>query len=116
LAAALKQGNEALKEMQRAVSLEDVEKLMEDTAEAAEYQEQLRRMLGESWTGEDQSATEAELATLEAEVVTEQLPPVPERKIAGTIVGEQLEKEEEALPEVPTHVPKPVTTKLIPAT
>jgi charged multivesicular body protein 6 len=96
--AALKQGNEAQKLLQKAVALEDVEKLMEDTAEAREYQDQLQRALGESWTGQDESEIEAELAVLETEVSQEQLPSVP-AAAAG------IEKKEEALPSVPTHKP-----------
>lgn len=34
----LKQGNEALKKMNEILKLEDIEKLMDDTREAAEYQ------------------------------------------------------------------------------
>lgn len=125
----LKQGNEANKLMQKAVALEDVEKLMEETAEAKEYQDQLRQALGESWTGEDEAATEAELADLEDKLALEiaaELPKVPSTKVAVGVppiaVGkveeekeeEKVEKEpvavaveveEEELPSVPTHLP-----------
>jgi charged multivesicular body protein 6 len=43
---ALKQGNAALKELQEQVSLEDVEQLMQDTEESAQYQQKLQHMLG----------------------------------------------------------------------
>lgn len=42
---ALRQGNEALKGIQQLICLEDVEVLMEDTAEAREYQQQLEDMV-----------------------------------------------------------------------
>lgn len=98
--AALKQGNEAQKLLQKAVALEDVEELMEETAEAREYQDQLQRALGVSWTGQDESEIEAELAALEMEVAGAELPAVP----AAVVI----EKKEEALPSVPTHKPTAV--------
>ncbi len=98
--AALKQGNEAQKLLQKAVALEDVEKLMEDTAEAREYQDQLQRALGESWTGEDEGAIEAELEALASEMLEEELPAVPAGKV----------KTEEVLPSVPTHIPTSIPT------
>ena len=102
--AALKQGNEAQKQLQQAVALEDVEKLMEDTAEAQEYQDQLRVLLGESWTGEDEAATEEEFAALEQEMTAEMIEKMP--KVPGQVV-----KEEEVvvlLPSAPTHAPVPL--------
>ena len=115
---ALKQGNEANKLLQKAVALEDVEKLMEETAEAKEYQEQLKQALGESWTGEDEAATEAEMAELEdalAEEMKAELPEIPTTKLPPTATVEKEEKEkekpvaialkDEELPSVPKHKP-----------
>ena len=99
--AALKQGNEAQKLLQKAVALEEVEKLMEDTAEAREYQDQLQRALGDSWTGEDEGAIEAELEALASEMLKEELPAVPAGKV---------KTEEEVLPSVPTHTPTSIPT------
>lgn len=103
MVSALQQGNEALRRMQKAVSLEAVEQLMEDNAEARAYQEELQRALGESWTAEDDGATEAALAALESEVAREEaaeLPAVPERPVAAIETPA-----EEELPAVPAHVP-----------
>jgi charged multivesicular body protein 6 len=102
--AALKQGNEAQKLLQKAVALEDVEKLMEDTAEAREYQDQLRHALGESWTREDESQIEAELLALEVEVAVgaaEELPAVP--AVPAVPIAVEKKEEGEELPSVPTH-------------
>ena len=109
---ALKQGNEALKRMQKDVALEDVEKLMEDTAEAEAYQQQLNQLLGESWTGEDDSDAEAALAALESAVVAEEgaaLPAVPTRvpemPAAAVQPVESVDADIAALPAVPTSQP-----------
>lgn len=105
LMSALSQGNEALKQMQKAVTLDDVEKLTQDTADAREYQEQLQRVLGQaSWSPEDEAATEADLAALEGQLaaeMAEEMPKVPE----GVVQPAKKEKAEEELPSVPTHVP-----------
>ena len=94
--AALQQGNEAQKQLQNAVSLEDVERLMEETADAREYQEQLQLALSVgSWSGEDEEAAEAEMAELEKERATKK-----------EVV---VEMEDEELPSVPMHVPVAVS-------
>ncbi|KFM27311.1 Vacuolar protein sorting-associated protein 20-like protein 1 [Auxenochlorella protothecoides] len=67
------------------VSLEDVEQLMSDTAEAKEYETRVQSMFGESWTGVDEEAAHAELAEMEAQLLDEEvldLPSVPQTKVA----------------------------------
>lgn len=103
--AALKQGTDALKGMQKQVALEDVEKLLQDTADAHDYQQQLQQLLGESWTGQDETAAEAALAALETEVSAEvgaevaaELPTVPRQPVLAA-------REEKELPSVPTQQP-----------
>ncbi|KAL6773737.1 VPS20 [Auxenochlorella protothecoides x Auxenochlorella symbiontica] len=81
----LKQGAAALKQLQKDVSLEDVEQLMSDTAEAKEYETRVQSMFGESWTGVDEEAAHAELAEMEAQLLDEEvldLPSVPQTKVA----------------------------------
>ncbi|KAG1670763.1 hypothetical protein FOA52_013990 [Chlamydomonas sp. UWO 241] len=63
----LQDGNEQLKAMQKLVSVADVERLMEDTAEAQAYQDELNRALGQELSGVDIGAVEAEMEALEAE-------------------------------------------------
>lgn len=124
LFSALKSGSEALKQLQKEVSVADVEQLMQDTAEAKEYEDHLRQLLGESWTGQDEAAAEKELAALEeqfGEVERLELPQVPERVVLDeqqqqealpTAAAQQAEQaavaaaaEELGLPDVPTHTP-----------
>lgn len=51
----LKRGNESLKKMQEVMSLDEVEKIMDDTADAVEYQRQISDLLGGSLTDEDEA-------------------------------------------------------------
>ncbi|PJF20058.1 hypothetical protein PSACC_00120, partial [Paramicrosporidium saccamoebae] len=60
----LRQGNSVLTELQKEMSLDEVEKLMSDTAEA-----EISAMLSGKLTEEDEEDLEAELAQLQAELV-----------------------------------------------
>ena len=66
LYSALKEGNTALSQLQKQVTLEDVEKLNDEAAEAAEYQERLRELLGETLTAEQDAAALEELEKIQA--------------------------------------------------
>ncbi|XP_006454623.1 hypothetical protein AGABI2DRAFT_60661 [Agaricus bisporus var. bisporus H97] len=65
----LKQGNEVLKEIHREMDLEKVEKLLEETQEAREYQQEISDMLANNLTLEDEESVQLELRKLEAEEV-----------------------------------------------
>lgn len=97
---ALKDGAAALRAAQRALSVEDVERLNEQTAEAREHHDRVRAALESADFGEaDEAAVEAELAALEADAEREELaamPSVPKTKV------EEVEEEEAALPAAPT--------------
>ena len=80
----LKVGNESLKNMHKLMSYEDVEKIMEETREGIEYQQELDDLLAGSLTAEDESSVLAELDEL-----------------LGTQENVKLN-----LPDVPTEVPK----------
>eukprot|EP00731_Ephydatia_muelleri_P029272 Em0020g916a len=86
----LKQGNECLEKMHQMMSLEDVEKIMDDTAEAIEYQRQIDELLGQNLTQEDEDAIANELDS----ILAGQLPEVPTGGITADVTTE--------LPEVPT--------------
>ncbi|KAK9792993.1 hypothetical protein WJX73_001891 [Symbiochloris irregularis] len=90
LFAALKQGNAAMADLRKELPLEDVEKLMAESAGHKEYEDQMRQILGESLTPEEDAAALEELQKLE----------------------EADDAEEAAeLPEVPTHEVVPDTTQ-----
>lgn len=83
----LKQGNEALKKVNDALSIEDIETILEETREGVEKQQEIDAMLSGVLTQEDEDAVEAELE----QIIEESLPNVPK---------EEMEKDVE-LPEVP---------------
>ncbi|KAL6476945.1 hypothetical protein MHYP_G00154440 [Metynnis hypsauchen] len=80
----LKVGNDCLKKMHEVLSIEEVERIMEETHEAVEYQKQIDEILVGSLTQEDEEAVLAELEAITQgedvslpEVPTEPLPAVP---------------------------------------
>ncbi|CAO3648816.1 unnamed protein product [Cunninghamella blakesleeana] len=92
----LKNGNDVLKEIHKEMSLEDVERLMDDTADAIAYQNQIDEILSEQLTAEDEDEILNELNQLQLEEMEANLPSVPEN---------DLPVKEVKLPDVPTHNP-----------
>ncbi|XP_074512618.1 charged multivesicular body protein 6-like [Sebastes fasciatus] len=81
----LKVGNDCLKSMHEIMSIEDVERILDETQEAIEYQRQIDEMLAGALTQEDEDAVLAELEAITQgedvalpEVPTEPIPEVPE--------------------------------------
>uniref|UniRef100_A0A3B3TBY0 Charged multivesicular body protein 6 n=1 Tax=Paramormyrops kingsleyae TaxID=1676925 RepID=A0A3B3TBY0_9TELE len=60
----LKVGNSCLKKMHEVMSIEEVEKIMDETQDAIEYQRQIDEMLSGSLTQEDEDAVLAELKAI----------------------------------------------------
>ncbi|XP_061667110.1 charged multivesicular body protein 6 [Syngnathoides biaculeatus] len=71
----LRVGNECLKKMHEAMSVEEVERILDETQDAVEYQRQIDEMLSGSLTQEDEEAVLAELEAITQGDV--QLPEVP---------------------------------------
>ncbi|XP_063050049.1 charged multivesicular body protein 6-like, partial [Engraulis encrasicolus] len=94
----LKVGNDCLKKMHEVMSIEDVEKIMDETHDAIEYQQQIDDMLAGSLTQEDEDAVLAEL-----EEITQgddvELPEVPDEALPE----EPEVEEEEPEPGMKTH-------------
>ncbi|EGC35267.1 hypothetical protein DICPUDRAFT_11107, partial [Dictyostelium purpureum] len=61
----LKQGNEALKDIQKEMSLEDVENLMSETEEAIQYQNDISEALSGKFSQEEEDALLEELDQME---------------------------------------------------
>ena len=105
---ALQEGNAALKAMQQAVSVDDVQRVLEDAADAKAQYEEMSGLLGQSLSDVDTEQVEAELQALEDQAAAqeaERLPSVPVSK-----PQQQQEQQQQAevkggadtLPSVPT--------------
>ncbi|KAI0721343.1 Snf7 family [Cerioporus squamosus] len=97
----LQQGNEVLKEIHKELNVENVERILEETQEAREYQREIDEMLANSLTLEDEEAVQAELRELQLETLGVQdaerpvtLPSVPQEVPVSTEPGAQLEEQE----------------------
>uniref|UniRef100_G1MA41 Charged multivesicular body protein 6 n=1 Tax=Ailuropoda melanoleuca TaxID=9646 RepID=G1MA41_AILME len=76
-------GNECLKKMHQVMSIEEVERILEETQEAVEYQRQIDELLAGSFTQEDEDAILEELnAITEEQIELPEVPaePLPEKK------------------------------------
>lgn len=101
----LKIGNEALKKVHEVLTIEEVEKVMDETREGIEKQQEIDELISGSLTAEDEDEVAAELESLigtKEEKITEdisdKLPdvpteePVPEKKEKEKVKGEWLIK------------------------
>ncbi|XP_026056360.1 charged multivesicular body protein 6-like [Carassius auratus] len=88
----LKAGNDCLKQMHEVMSIEEVERILEETQEAIEYQKQIDELLAGSLTPEDEDAVLAELeAIIQGEDIT--LPELPTDPLPAVPKGETERKE-----------------------
>ena len=88
----LKVGNESLKNMHKLMSYEDVEKIMEETREGIEYQQELDELLAGALTPEDESSVLEELDELlgtTEQNVDVKLPDVPTEALKSEVVEER---------------------------
>jgi charged multivesicular body protein 6 len=80
---ALKQGNSVLSRLNQETSMEEVERLMDDTREAVEYQHQISELMGSQLNEEDEADVErtiAEWEEQEAQASAGKLPEAPTKK------------------------------------
>jgi charged multivesicular body protein 6 len=68
----LKQGNEVLKEIHKEMNIESVEKLLDETAEARQYQQEIADMLANNLTLDDEEAVQDELLALQQNIALEE--------------------------------------------
>ncbi|XP_059587948.1 charged multivesicular body protein 6 [Alligator mississippiensis] len=80
----LKIGNECLNKMHQVMSIEEVERIIDETQDAVEYQRQIDEMVAGSFTEEDEDAILEELnAITQEQIELPEVPtePLPEEKI-----------------------------------
>ncbi|KAK3090603.1 hypothetical protein FSP39_013022 [Pinctada imbricata] len=97
----LKQGNESLKKLHEILSLEDVEKIMDETREGIEYQQEIDELLAGGLTEQDEDDVLAELNAIVKEsmpeVPSEELPDVPTEEPEAKRKKEKERRQEEAM-------------------
>ncbi|EMP39299.1 Charged multivesicular body protein 6 [Chelonia mydas] len=81
----LKIGNECLNKMHEVMSIEEVERIIDETQDAVEYQRQIDAMLAGSFTEEDEDAILEELNAITQEQL--ELPEVPAEPLPEKIPG-----------------------------
>lgn len=69
----LKQGNDILKEIHKEMNVESVEKLLEETAEAREYQKEVGDILSNNLSLDEEEAVQKELLELQQDIVRQHL-------------------------------------------
>lgn len=73
----LEHGNSVLKEIHKELTLERVEKIMDDSAEGIAYQQEISDMLSQNISNADELAVQEELEALEKEEIAKRLPAMP---------------------------------------
>ncbi|KAF3422880.1 hypothetical protein E2986_01528 [Frieseomelitta varia] len=91
----LKVGNAALKKLNDLLSIDEIEKVMDETREGIEKQQEINEILSGELTERDENEVEAELDALLAAEVEEEVPEVPEDIILPDVPENLPEKEKE---------------------
>ncbi|XP_067914512.1 charged multivesicular body protein 6 [Heterodontus francisci] len=94
----LKIGNDCLQKMHEVMSIEEVERIMDETQEAVEYQRQIDDILAGGISQEDEDAILAELDAITQEEI--EFPDVPAEPLPNISLRE---KEKEPIKNTPKH-------------
>lgn len=103
----LKVGNTALKKLHDLLSIDEIEKVMDETKEGIEKQREINEILSGELTENDESEVEAELNALLAAEIEEEAPEIPEDVTLPEV------PEDITLPEVPEELPEKKIGKYI---
>lgn len=95
----LKVGNTALKKLNDLLSIDEIEKVMDETREGIEKQREINDILLGELTVEDESEVEAELDALLAAEVKEVAPEVPEEILLPEVPDVEPERKKERVKE-----------------
>lgn len=107
----LKVGNNALRKVQEVLTIDEIERVLDETQEAVEKQRELDNILSGALSQEDEDDVLAELdALVAAEKDEEELPSQEEANNAMDVDDEDITNK---LPEVPTDNPERVTEKKV---
>ncbi|KAE8255723.1 hypothetical protein A4X13_0g2937 [Tilletia indica] len=94
----LQQGNEVLRSIHKELSVEKVEQLMDETAEAQAYQREVEDLLASRMTAEEEDAVQEEMRLLEQETGIEVADPTAQKIPPSTV-------DPVRLPDAPTQEP-----------
>jgi len=97
----LRAGNEALKKIHELLSVDEIERILDETHESVEKQREIDQLLSGALTDQDEEDVLQELDQL----IKDQLPDLP-LKTEVEKGGDMLVDENIILPEVPEHVPE----------
>ncbi|XP_043604922.1 charged multivesicular body protein 6 [Bombus pyrosoma] len=104
----LKVGNTALKKLHDLLSIDEIEKVMDETKEGIEKQREINEILSGELTENDESEVEAELNALLAAEIEEEAPEIPEDVTLPEV------PEDITLPEVPEDITLPEVPEKLP--
>uniref|UniRef100_A0A1A9ZNH1 Uncharacterized protein n=1 Tax=Glossina pallidipes TaxID=7398 RepID=A0A1A9ZNH1_GLOPL len=103
---ALKDGNEALKKMHAMVDINEIERIMDETREGVEKQQEIDSLLSEALSEQDENDVLIELDALIAEEGVEKLklPEVPQDELSLPSADETLKESKAAIIEKPKKI------------
>ncbi|XP_073812384.1 vacuolar protein sorting 20 isoform X2 [Musca autumnalis] len=114
----LKQGNAALKKMHEILDINEIEKIMDETRDGIEKQQEIDSILSDALTQQDEDDVLAELEALEAEEaanIAVSLPEVPSDKLPEVVEDVAGDNEEELATEKVGKVKEKPTKVLVEA-
>uniref|UniRef100_A0A240SWU3 Uncharacterized protein n=1 Tax=Glossina morsitans morsitans TaxID=37546 RepID=A0A240SWU3_GLOMM len=103
---ALKHGNDALKKMHAMIDINEIEKIMDETREGVEKQQEIDSLLSDALSEQDENDVLIELDALIAEEEVEKLklPEVPQDELSLPSADETLKESKAAIIEKPKKI------------